>query len=84
MTRKADWEKFFDSHALVYMENCFTQNTVLDSEADADGGEPSCRILTPGSKLGRLLLRPLDSNDTCYETCYPTHHGQVQTNPTTH
>ena len=84
MTRKAAWEKFFDSHALVYMEDCFTQNTVLDSEAVADGGEPSCRIITPGSKLGRLLLISSDSSYTCYETCYPTHHGQVQTSPITH
>ena len=30
MTRKADWEKFFDSHALVYMENCFTRNTARE------------------------------------------------------
>jgi 2-polyprenyl-3-methyl-5-hydroxy-6-metoxy-1,4-benzoquinol methylase len=28
MTKKADWEKFFDGHAPVYMDNCFTKNTV--------------------------------------------------------
>jgi len=28
MTKKADWEKFFDGHAPVYMENSFTTNTM--------------------------------------------------------
>jgi ubiquinone/menaquinone biosynthesis C-methylase UbiE len=28
MTKKPDWEKFFDGHAPVYMDNCFTKNTV--------------------------------------------------------
>ncbi len=28
MTKKADWENFFDGHAPVYMENSFTTNTM--------------------------------------------------------
>ena len=28
MTRKNEWETFFDAHAPVYMENAFTKNTV--------------------------------------------------------
>jgi hypothetical protein len=28
MTKRADWEKFFDGHAPVYMDNSFTKNTV--------------------------------------------------------
>ncbi|MBN2099950.1 MAG: class I SAM-dependent methyltransferase [Dehalococcoidia bacterium] len=28
MHRRDDWEKFFDGHAPVYMDNCFTKNTV--------------------------------------------------------
>jgi 2-polyprenyl-3-methyl-5-hydroxy-6-metoxy-1,4-benzoquinol methylase len=28
MTKKAGWERFFDGHAPVYMENSFTQNTM--------------------------------------------------------
>lgn len=29
MTRRNEWEEFFDGHAPVYMENCFTKNTEL-------------------------------------------------------
>jgi SAM-dependent methyltransferase len=28
MHRRDDWEKFFDGHAPVYMDNCFTKNTL--------------------------------------------------------
>jgi SAM-dependent methyltransferase len=28
MAKKADWERFFDGHAPVYMDNCFTKNTI--------------------------------------------------------
>ena len=30
MTGKTNWEKFFDGHAPVYMENVFTSNTVAE------------------------------------------------------
>ncbi len=28
MAGKAGWKKFFDGHAPVYIENCFTKNTI--------------------------------------------------------
>ena len=30
MTRKNEWETFFDAHAPVYMENVFTKNTIKE------------------------------------------------------
>ena len=52
---KTDWESFFDEHAPVYMENCFTRNTL--EEVDFLVTElrlaPGASILDVGCGTGR-------------------------------
>jgi ubiquinone/menaquinone biosynthesis C-methylase UbiE len=55
MTKRNEWEEFFDEHAPQYMSNSFTQNTL--AEADFIIGElnlpEGSRILDMGCGTGR-------------------------------
>ena len=55
MTRRNEWEEFFDGHAPVYMDNVFTKNTVgeVDFVLEELGLPPGSRILDVGCGAGR-------------------------------
>ena len=55
MTRRNEWEEFFDGHAPVYMDNSFTKNTVeeVDFVLEELSPPPGSRILDVGCGAGR-------------------------------
>lgn len=55
MIKTSEWEQFFDGHAPVYMENCFTRNTTaeVDFVLEELGVSPGSRILDIGCGAGR-------------------------------
>ena len=55
MTRRNEWEEFFDGHAPVYMDNSFTENTVEEVEFVLEELRlpPGSHILDVGCGAGR-------------------------------
>ena len=55
MTRRNEWEEFFDGHAPVYMDNSFTRNTVEEVEFVLEELRlpPGSHILDVGCGAGR-------------------------------
>ena len=55
MKRKNKWEEFFDGHAPIYMENCFTKNTLKEVDFVVEELKigPGSSILDIGCGTGR-------------------------------
>jgi cyclopropane fatty-acyl-phospholipid synthase-like methyltransferase len=58
MTKRNEWEEFFDGHAPVYMENSFTKNTLAEVDFIIEELKlaPGSRILDVGCGTGRHSL----------------------------
>jgi len=50
MSPKSEWQEFFDGHAPVYNENCFTKNTLaeVDFLIEALELKPGASVLDVG------------------------------------
>lgn len=58
MTRRNEWEEFFDGHAPVYMNNTFTKNTVEEVNFVLEELKlpPGSRILDMGCGTSRHAM----------------------------
>jgi len=58
MTSDSSWKEFFDGHASVYLENCFTQNTEAELEflVEELGLDEGASILDIGCGVGRHAI----------------------------
>lgn len=58
MKKKTEWETFFDGHAPIYMDNCFTKNTEMEAGFIVEELQlsPGAAILDIGCGTGRHAI----------------------------